>query len=67
MVAGMSARRLDDNPRDYFHYVRRWERTYDAHGITDPALRAPMVVFASLYPVLKGVRMNQARRAGSAR
>ena len=67
MVAGMSARRLDDNPRDYFHYVRRWERTYDSHGITDPALRAPMVVFASLYPVLKGVRMNQARRAGSPR
>jgi glycosyltransferase involved in cell wall biosynthesis len=67
MVAGMSARRLDDNPRDYFHYVRRWERTYDAHGITDPALRAPMVVFASIYPVLKGVRMNQARRAGSVR
>ena len=67
MVAGMSARRLDDNPRDYFHYVRRWERTYDSHGITDPALRAPMVVFASIYPVLKGVRMNQARRAGSVR
>ena len=65
MVAGMSARRLDDNPRDYFHYVRRWERTYDAHGITDPALRAPMVVFSAIYPVLKGVRINQTRRAAS--
>lgn len=67
MVAGMSARRLDDNPRDYFHYVRRWERSYDNHGITDPALRAPMVVFSAIYPVLKGVRINQMRRAGSAR
>ncbi len=67
MVAGMSARRLDDAPRDYYHYVMRWERTYDAHGITDPALRVPMVVFASIYPVLKGVRWNQVRRSTTAR
>ncbi len=66
MVAGMSARRLDDAPRDYFRYVGRWERTYDAHGITDPALRAPMVVFSAIYPVLKGVRINRTRRAGAA-
>jgi glycosyltransferase involved in cell wall biosynthesis len=66
MVAGMSARRLDDSPRDYYHYVRRWERTYDNHGITDPALRAPMLVFSAIYPVLKGVRINQAWRAASA-
>lgn len=56
LVAGMSARRLDDNPRDYTNYVRRWDRTYDAHGIANPALRAPMVVFAAIYPVMKGVR-----------
>ena len=67
MVAGMSARRLDDTPRDYFHYVGRWERTYDNHGIMDPALRAPMVVFSAIYPVLKGVRINQVRRAGQSR
>jgi glycosyltransferase involved in cell wall biosynthesis len=67
MVAGMSARRLDDAPRDYYHYVMRWERTYDAHGITDPALRAPMVIFASIYPVLKGVRWNQVRRSAASR
>jgi glycosyltransferase involved in cell wall biosynthesis len=66
MVAGMSARRLDDSPRDFYHYVGRWERTYDHHGITDPALRAPMVVFSAIYPVLKGVRINQVRRAASA-
>lgn len=67
MVAGMSARRLDDNPRDYYRYVGRWERTYDAHGITDPALRAPMLVFASIYPVLKGVRVTHNLRADAVR
>ncbi len=56
MIAGMSARRLDDNPRQYYHYVWRWERTYAAHAIRNPALRAPMVVFSAIYPLLKGVR-----------
>ncbi|WP_294181025.1 glycosyltransferase family 2 protein [uncultured Schumannella sp.] len=62
MVAGMSARRLDDSPRDYFSYVGRFDRTYDAHGITNPALRAPMVIFSAIYPVLHGVRWSRARR-----
>lgn len=63
LVAGMSARRLDDSPRDYYHYVRRFDRTYDAHGITNPALRAPMVIFSAIYPLLHGVRWSLARRA----
>ena len=68
MVAGMSARRLDDNPRDYTNYVMRWDRTYDAHGIANPALRAPMVVFAAIYPVMKGVRWGgRMRKLGLAR
>ncbi|HXR44145.1 MAG TPA: glycosyltransferase family A protein [Pseudolysinimonas sp.] len=67
MVAGMSARRLDDNPREYLNYVGRWDRTYDRHGISNPALRAPMVVFSAIYPVLKGVRWSIVRRPGLAR
>lgn len=65
MVAGMSARRLDDRPKQYYNYVGRWDRTYDAHGIKDPALRAPMVIFAAVYPMLKGVRTQRARRASA--
>jgi glycosyltransferase involved in cell wall biosynthesis len=56
MVTGMSARRLDDNPRQYYQYVWRWERTYAAHALRNPGLRAPMVVFSAIYPLLKGVR-----------
>lgn len=56
MATGMSARRLDDKPRQYYQYVWRWERTYAAHALRNPALRAPMVVFSAVYPLLKGVR-----------
>ncbi|MBX3193570.1 MAG: glycosyltransferase family A protein [Schumannella sp.] len=62
MVAGMSARRLDDNPREFYSYVWRYQRTYDGHGIDDRRLRAPMVVWSALYPALKGMRWQQLRR-----
>lgn len=61
MVTGMSARRLDDNPRQYYQYVWRWERTYAAHALRNPRLRAPMIVFSAVYPLLKGVRDVQVR------
>jgi len=62
MVSGMSARRLDAAPMDYLRYVRRWEKTYDHHGILNPALRAPMVVFSAIYPVGKLVRQQHLRQ-----
>ncbi|WP_394940397.1 glycosyltransferase [Psychromicrobium sp. YIM B11713] len=70
MVSGMSARRLEDSPRDYRYYVSRFERTYKAHNVKKLALKAPMVVFFSVYfpaKVLRAVHtasVNQmARRA----
>lgn len=65
MVAGMSARRLDDSPREFYSYVMRFERTYQKHNIKDLTLRAPMLVFLSAYPALKAMRMNQVRRASN--
>jgi glycosyltransferase involved in cell wall biosynthesis len=58
MVSGMSARRLDANPKDYLRYVMRWEKTYDHHKIFNPALRAPMVVFSAIYPLGKLMRQQ---------
>jgi cellulose synthase/poly-beta-1,6-N-acetylglucosamine synthase-like glycosyltransferase len=52
MVVGMSARRLDSAPKDYFYYVERFKRTYEAHGIRDVRLLAPMAVFLGIYPAL---------------
>ncbi|GAA2248927.1 glycosyltransferase [Herbiconiux moechotypicola] len=56
MVVGMSARRLDSSPKDYYYYVERFKRTYDAHGIHDLRLLAPMAVFLGIYPALHAGR-----------
>lgn len=56
MVGGMSARRLRDSPKDYRHYVMRFERTYAHHDIMNPALRVPMVIYLAIYYPLKAVQ-----------
>jgi cellulose synthase/poly-beta-1,6-N-acetylglucosamine synthase-like glycosyltransferase len=56
MVSGMSARRLEDSPQDYRYYVTRFERTYKAHNVKKIALKAPMVVFFSVYFPAKVLR-----------
>ena len=61
MVAGISARRMDSEPRDFLFYARRFERTYSAHGIRDPRLLTPMVVFLGLYPTLHAERWISGR------
>jgi len=61
MVTGMSARRLDDSPRDFYNYVMRFERTYDKHNVKSLTLRAPMAIFLSAYPALKAMRLGHAR------
>ena len=61
MVTGMSARRLDDGPRDFYNYVMRFERTYDKHNIDSLTLRAPIAIFLSAYPALKALRLGQNR------
>ncbi|MCU1406577.1 MAG: glycosyltransferase family 2 protein [Glaciihabitans sp.] len=60
MVAGMSARRIDDSPRDYLYYVTRFERTYQRHGVRNAGVRAPMVLFLAIYPALKMIRLSRA-------
>ena len=66
MVTGMSARRIDDTPREYYNYVMRFERTYKRHKVRNPALRAPMAILMSAYPALKAMRKNELRKAASA-
>ena len=63
MVVGMSARRLDSAPRDYFYYVERFRRTYEAHGIRDVKLLAPMALFLGIYPALHIERQLRGRHA----
>lgn len=63
MVAGMSARRIDDTPRDFYDYVGRFDRTYSHHGIRKRRLRAPAWVFLAVYPIAKGMRWGHKLRA----
>jgi glycosyltransferase involved in cell wall biosynthesis len=62
MVAGMSARRIDDSPFDYLYYVRRFERTYKRHGVQGVGVRVPMYLFLTIYPALKVIRRSRVRR-----
>ena len=66
MVTGMSARRIDDSPREYYNYVMRFERTYKKHDVRNIALRAPMAVLISAYPALKAMRNNELRKEAKA-
>ncbi len=63
MVAGMSARRIDDSPRDYVNYVGRFERTYAHHNVRNRALRVPGWVFLAVYPIAKSLRWGQSELA----
>lgn len=62
MVTGMSARRVEDSPKDYWYYVNRFDRTYKAHDIDDRVLRVPMVIFMSVYYPAKVLRYLQQGR-----
>lgn len=66
MVAGMSARRIDDPPRKFYNYIMRYERTYQRHGLKAIALRTPIFIFLTAYPALKAVRRNELRKASRA-
>ncbi|WP_138444900.1 glycosyltransferase [Sinomonas susongensis] len=65
MVSGMSARRLEDSPSDYRYYVTRFDRTYKAHNVKKIALKAPMVVFFSVYFPAKLIRALRAANSPS--
>jgi cellulose synthase/poly-beta-1,6-N-acetylglucosamine synthase-like glycosyltransferase len=56
MVSGMSARRLEDSPKDYRYYVTRFDRTYRAHQINKRILRIPTLIFMSIYYPAKMLR-----------
>jgi glycosyltransferase involved in cell wall biosynthesis len=58
MVAGMSARRIDGTPKDFYDYVQRFDTTYRHHGIRKRRLRAPAWVYLALYPIGKGLRWS---------
>lgn len=66
MVSGMSARRLENSPKDYRYYVTRFDRTYRAHQIDKRVLKIPMLIFMSIYYPAKIMRAVHTARAARA-
>lgn len=63
MVSGMSARRLEDSPKDYRYYVTRFDRTYKAHSINKRILGIPPLIFMSIYYPAKMIRAVHSARS----
>ncbi|MHA7275837.1 glycosyltransferase family 2 protein [Arthrobacter sp. HLT1-21] len=63
MVSGMSARRLEDSPKDYRYYVTRFDRTYKAHSINKRFLKVPPLIFMSIYYPAKMIRAVHSARS----
>lgn len=62
MVAGMSARRIDDSPRDFLAYAKRFDTTYNHHGLRKKALRIPQWTYLGIYPIAKSLRWGMKLR-----
>lgn len=58
MIGGMSARRLEDSPKDFYRYVMRFENTYKHHGIKSASARIPIFIYLTTYFPLKFVRFT---------
>ncbi|WP_104167671.1 glycosyltransferase family 2 protein [Arthrobacter sp. SX1312] len=63
MVAGVSARRLENSPECYRYYVDRFDRTYRAHQVSGWALKVPSMIFRAIYLPLKLLRTLNATGA----
>jgi glycosyltransferase involved in cell wall biosynthesis len=56
MVAALSARRLEDSPKEFYSYVMRFERTYKAHGVKSVTARVPIFIYLLIYFPVRTVR-----------
>lgn len=56
MLAGMSARRIEDGPRDFYRYVMRFENTYRAYGVKSTSARVPILIYLLIYFPVRTIR-----------
>jgi hypothetical protein len=57
MVVGMSARRLEDSPKEFYKYIMKWQRTFERHPTKSIVARAPIVIWLSVYFPTKMLRV----------
>ena len=56
MVAGMSARRIEDKPKDFYRYIMRYERTFKAPGVKSAQARMPIFIYLLIYFPIRTIR-----------
>lgn len=56
MIAGASARRVEDSPKVFYKYVMRFERTYKAHGVRGASARVPIFIYLLIYFPVRTIR-----------
>lgn len=56
MIGAMSARRLEDSPRRFYHYVMRFERTFKVHNVRSASARIPILIYLLTYFPLRTIR-----------
>lgn len=57
MIVGMSARRYDDKPKDFYRYMSFWKTTFMAHGIDATTPKFAMATYIFFYFLMRPVRM----------
>lgn len=56
MVSGVSTRRLDDSPKDFGQYMKRFDNTCAYHNIKDLSLKLPTIIYKLIYFPSKALR-----------
>lgn len=56
MVGGMSARRIEDKPKDFYNYIMRFERTFKVHNCRSAHARIPIFIYLLIYFPVRTMR-----------
>ena len=56
MIGGMSARRIEDSPRAYAKYNKKFSNAFKLHGLKPSNAYMPMAVLWIIYPFTKSLR-----------
>jgi glycosyltransferase involved in cell wall biosynthesis len=57
MVVGMSARRFDNNPKDFYRYISFYKSSFAHHGIETNTTKFAMATYIFAYFLLRPVRL----------
>lgn len=57
MVVGMSARRFDNNPKDFYRYISFYKSSFDGHGVETNTPKFAMATYIFAYFLFRPLRL----------